>query len=149
GYTVNPKWIVGARYAAGWMEDTRGYEKRIDQVNGQDVAMDYWKESSIRRYGVDAHYFPQGKGFHLNAGLGYSTYEYLETRSSGFGINYVWDEPVQRRDGGGPYLSAGLGYAFWIGRSSNIKLGAEAARTWYSDGAGGLTLKPSLGLYWY
>lgn len=87
------------------------------KVHGYDVEVDF----QITNYLAALTYFPTGEGLFIKAGVGVST------------IGYEIGIPVsESRSDSGTAMLAGLGYAFWLGKTFNLCLNAEYSHQSYS-----------------
>jgi hypothetical protein len=127
GATITPKILVG-----------------LDLTGVNSATNDSGYHASIRIVNYDAMltWFPAGDGFFLRGGLGLSRFSYRFDLAGAKGGN----------DANGTNLAAGLGYAFWLGRSFNLTVNLDASGQAWSDDAG---LRSSsfvllgLGFDWY
>lgn len=98
---------------------------------------------SVSNLDLVATFFPTGRGLALRGGAGWSRFD---RTLDGAGLH-----EDQRRDGAN--LMAGVGYAWWLGRSFNLSLNLDVFQQWY--GASDAFVESSrcavayLGFDWY
>lgn len=76
---------------------------------------------SVANLDVVATFFPTGRGLALRGGAGWSRFD---RTLEGAGL-----DADQRRDGAN--VMAGVGYAWWLGRSFNLSLNLDLFQQWY------------------
>jgi hypothetical protein len=128
GANLHPRWMAGLRYTTGFLEQQ--YRTSAGTTN--------FRESHLNEVQAEAFFFPLSVGPYLRGSAGHSHYEFNEVRNG----------PVVHSSSGAA-VSIGGGYAFRPARFLNLLVGIEMTRTWYSDGADNLLVKPNIGIFWY
>jgi hypothetical protein len=119
GATLTPQLLLGGEIAAIVSAASQG---------GIDTSV------SIANVNLVATFFPMEKGLFLKGGIGRAALSLEEKDATGTATLNV----------SGFDVTGGVGYAFWLGRTFNLKLELDYSQQWY----GSSTIDPESSHFW-
>jgi hypothetical protein len=120
GATLTPQLLLGGEIAAIASAASEG---------GLDTSV------SIANVNLVATFFPMEKGFFVKGGIGRAALSWQAPLTTGGTGTF---------DTNGFDVTGGVGYAFWIGRSFNLKLALDYSHQWY----GSSSVLPESSSFW-